>query len=63
MKEIINRLQLILNTLPELFMPSTRENVFKMAGIYQALEDVKNELLDYEKANGSDLGEVKSHVT
>lgn len=54
MKEIANKIQAVLNTLEQLNIPATYDNARKLAGCYQVLIDVRNELNGQEDRGEQD---------
>lgn len=52
MKETAEKIQICINTLAVLNMPSTFENVNHMTGIYRLLAEVRDELSGMEENNG-----------
>lgn len=52
MKEQAEKIQICINTLAVLNMPSTFDNVNHMTGIYRLLTEVRDELSGMEENNG-----------
>lgn len=44
MNELANKIQAVMNTLQSLNIPATMENMSKLIGCQQVLEEVRNEL-------------------
>ena len=51
------KIQAVINTLEIMNIQSTYDNVNKMLGIYQTLNDVKNSLIEMEAAEAKEVKE------
>ena len=57
--DIITRIQAVLNTLEILDMKPTYNNTNRMLGIFNTLNDIKNELMQQQEQEGQeDAGEA-----
>ena len=57
MSEDVNKIQAVINTLQSLNIPATMDNMGKLMGCVQVLEEVKNNLNRKEEQNGNSKAE------
>ena len=57
MNEDVNKIQAVINTLQSLNIPATMENMGKLMGCIQILDEVKNDLNRKEEQNGNSKAE------
>lgn len=60
MNELAEKIQIVINTLEALHMPSTFENVNHLLGCYQLLIGVRDALAETPAAEKEETGDVQS---